>query len=81
MEASILGLTLEKFQDMNNNNLDLQKDKSSRSKETAQQHTQTHIIISKCLSQPCPIFYEDIFKSILIECKNPVHDNAGAADA
>ena len=33
-----------------------------------------HIIITKCLCEPCPEFYTDtIFGSVLIECKDPRH--------
>jgi hypothetical protein len=33
------------------------------------------ILITKCLTDPCSIFYTDtISESILIECKDPRHD-------
>ena len=33
-----------------------------------------YIVITKCLCEPCPKFYTDtIFKSVLIECKDPRH--------
>jgi hypothetical protein len=42
--------------------------------EQRQCQVKKHVIITKCLSDPCPRFYTDtLSQSILIECKNPRH--------
>lgn len=34
------------------------------------------VVVTKCLSDPCPGFYTDtLSESILIECRDPMHDS------
>ena len=55
----------------NTDNINLVKN-LSKDRENKQRQ---QVIITKCLSQPCPIYYTDtLSESILIECKDPSHD-------
>ena len=42
----------------------------------ASQSRKTLVVITKCLCDPCPVFYTDtISESILIRCKDPRHSS------
>jgi hypothetical protein len=64
---------------INRNTCQRHKERASEGCYNVQRHSQkqkqqSHIIITKCLSDPCPIFYTDTMsQSILIECKDPRH--------
>jgi hypothetical protein len=47
---------------------------SIKSISTADSESRKKVVITKCLCDPCPLFYTDaISESILIECRDPRH--------
>jgi hypothetical protein len=37
-------------------------------------HNQKHIVVTECPREPCAVLYEDIFDSIIVECRSKKHN-------